>query len=202
MIDPRRSANRFRLAVILTLGAALTLGSFWVLEVMRKSIVDSTPDLPRDEPDYYIEKFNFVRMSQTGEAQYNISGLKLTHNPTDDSHFIELPVIKSFSNKSPPMTSHAKHAIVDRNTRKIHMYNNVHIDRPATATSEHFHLVSEYLLILPDEDVMQTDKPVNITLGASKLLGTGMYTNNATRELKLSANVHATYQPASSAVAR
>jgi lipopolysaccharide export system protein LptC len=35
---------------------------------------------------------------------------------------------------------------------------------------------------------------VEITLGQSKLTGTGMMANNATRELRLTSNVHGTYQ--------
>jgi lipopolysaccharide export system protein LptC len=50
------------------------------------------------------------------------------------------------------------------------------------------------MLLLPDEDVMQTDKPVEILFGQSKLTGTGMFANNATRELRVSSNVHGTYQ--------
>jgi lipopolysaccharide export system protein LptC len=197
-----RFANRFSMAVMLALGTALVLGSFWVLEVMRRASSDSIPDLPRNEPDYYVEKFNFVRMSKTGEAQYNISGKRLTHNPTDDSHAIELPVVNSLSNDRPPMTTNAMRAMIERDNTKVHMYENVHVDRAATATSDHFHLKSEYLLILPDDDVMQTDKPVEITLGTSRLTGTGMIANNATRELRLSSNVHATYQPPAPAVSR
>jgi lipopolysaccharide export system protein LptC len=197
-----RFANRFSMAVMLALATALVLGSFWVLEVMRRSSSDNIPDLPRNEPDYYVEKFSFVRMSKTGEAQYNISGKRLTHNPTDDSHAIELPVVNSLSNERPPMTTNAKRAMIERDNTKVHMYENVHVDRPATATSDHFHLKSDYLLILPDDDVMQTDKPVEITLGTSKLTGTGMMANNATRELRLSSNVHATYQPPASVGSR
>jgi lipopolysaccharide export system protein LptC len=201
-MNSARSASRFRLAVIMALGAMLALGSFWVLEVMRKGVNDSLPDLPRTEPDYYVEKFNFVRMSETGQAQYNISGMRLTHNPVDDTAAIKLPVVNSLSKERPPMTSVAERALVDRDNSKIHMYDNVNIDRPATADTEYFHLKSEYLLILPDDDVMQTDKPVEITLGTSKLTGTGMVANNATRQLRLSSNVHATYQPPPPAAAR
>lgn len=201
MIDTR-SANRFRLAVILALGAMLALGSFWILEVMRRGVTDGVPNLPRSEPDYYVEKFNFVRMSQTGQAQYNISGKKLTHNPTDDSYAIQLPIVNSLSSDRPPMTARAEQAVVDHDYTKVHMHKNVQIDRPATAATEHFHLKSEYLLILPDDDVMQTDAPVEITLGTSRLTGTGMFANNATRELRLSNNVHARYQPPVPATSR
>lgn len=201
-MNSARSAHRFRLAIVMALGAMLALSSFWVLEVMRKGVDDSLPNLPRIEPDYYVEKFNFVRMSGTGQAQYNMSGMRLTHNPVDDTAAIKLPVVNSLSKDRPPMSSVAERAVVDRDNSKIHMYNNVNIDRPATAMTEHFHLKSEYLLILPDDDMMQTDKPVEITLGTSKLTGTGMVANNATGQLRLSSNVHATYQPPPPAAAR
>jgi lipopolysaccharide export system protein LptC len=194
MNDPR-SSNRFRLGVVVAIGAALALGSFWLLEVMRKQIADGIPDQPRKEPDYYVEKFNFVRMSVAGKAQYNVSGKRLEHYPADDTHGIKLPIVNSLSSERPPMTAHAERALVNSDNSKVHMYNNVHVDRPATATNEHFHLKSEYLLILPDDDVVQTDQPVEITLGTSVLTGIGMVANNATRELHLASNVHATYQP-------
>ncbi len=191
-----RPANRFRLVVVLALGAAITLGSFWVLEVMRRGIVDTMPDAPRSEPDFYVENFNYVKMSPSGEAQYSISGKRLIHNPQDDSYEVELPVVHSLSAKRPPMITQSKRALIEDGHSKVHMYDDVEIDRPATAEVEHFRLESEYLLILPDEDVMQSDKPVDMMLGTTKLKGTGMYADNAARELRLLNDVHATYQPA------
>jgi lipopolysaccharide export system protein LptC len=174
---------------------ALALGSFWVLEVLRRSGSDIIPTAPRTEPDFYVEKFSYVKMSKTGEASYHMSGAKLTHNPQDDSYDIQQPVMhKMRDNNQPPMTARADRARVDSDNTKVHMYDNVHIDRPASPTEEPLHIQSEYMLLLPDEDVMQTDKPVQITFGLSQLTGTGMFANNATRELRLSSNVHGTYQ--------
>jgi lipopolysaccharide export system protein LptC len=190
-----RPTNRLRLGVIIALLVTLALGSFWVLEVQRRSISGVLSDLPKDEPDYTVEKFNFVRMAKTGQARYNISGMKLTHFPADDSFEIERPVFNGLAQDQSPMTMRAEKAIVDNAANKIHMYRNVEMDRPKTDTKEHFHLRSEYLLILPDEDIMQTDKPVDITFGVSKLAGTGMFINNATREFRLSSNVRGTFQP-------
>jgi lipopolysaccharide export system protein LptC len=190
-----RSVNRFQLGMVIAIGSAFALGSFWLVEVMRKQIEDSTPDKPRQEPDYFVEKFNFVRMSLAGQAQYNIAGKRLEHNPADDSHAIKLPVINSLSKERPPLTAQAQRGLINSDQSKVHMYDNVHVDRPATASNEHFHLKSEYLLLLPDDDVVKTDKPVEITLGTTVLTGTGMVANNATRQLHLSNNVHATYQP-------
>jgi lipopolysaccharide export system protein LptC len=194
-MTPGRTARRFNLIVMISLCGALALGSFWVLEVMRRSMDTDNPRPPRTEPDYYIDDFAFVRMSPTGEAQYDISGKHLTHYPGDDTNAVVLPLVHSLATDRPAMTATSKRALVDQNNSKIHMYEDVQMDRPATATSDHFHLTSEYLLLLPDDDIVKTDKPVEITLGTSKLLGTGMVANNATRDLQLDSKVHATYQP-------
>lgn len=189
-------ANRVRLGMIIALLTTLALGSFWVLEVLRRSSNDMSSAVPKGEPDYAIEKFSFVRMSKTGHARYNISGLKLTHYPENDSFEIQQPVLHNLADNQAPMTMRAERAIVDNTGNKVHMYRNVQMDRPASGVSESFHMSSEYLLVLPNDDVMQTDKPVDITFGRSRLHGVGMFANNATREFRLSNNVHGTYEAA------
>lgn len=190
------SANRVRLFVVIALLAVLALGSFWVLEVMRRDAESVGSAAPKGEPDYTVEKFSFVRMSQTGQARYNISGARLTHYPDSDSFEIQQPVLHDLSNGQAPLTLHAERAIVEHVNNRIHMYDNVQMDRPASPKNEHFHLESEYLLILPDDDIVQTDKPVAITFDTSHLTGIGMFLNNATREFRLSHNVRGTYRPA------
>jgi lipopolysaccharide export system protein LptC len=189
-----RSTMRFRLMAILTPTIALALGSFWLLEVMRRTAGDFLPSPQRSEPDFYVEKFNYVKISKTGSAQYHISGTRLTHNPEDDSYDITLPVINNLGNVQAPMTIRSERAQVNSDNSQVHLYDNVHMDRPASPTNEPMHAKTEYLLVLPDDDVMRTDKPVELTLGRSKLTGTGMMANNATRELRLTSNVHGTYQ--------
>jgi lipopolysaccharide export system protein LptC len=190
-----RSSDRWRLVMVVTTVIALALVSFWILQVVRKGLNESMPNTPRNEPDYYVEKFKFVRMTNTGQVHYAVSGARLTHNPQDSSFEIKQPVIKSLSDNQPPVTASAERAVAEDNNSKVHLYDNVVLDRPASGTAEHFHFKSDYMLALPDDDVVQTDKPVEMALGTSTLTGTGMYVNNATREFKLSSQVHGIFQP-------
>lgn len=190
----KTSPRRFRLVAILAPMIALALGSFWLLEVMRRDTGETGPEAARTEPDFYVEKFNYVKLAQNGKVQYHFSGDRLTHNPQDDSYDILHPVVVSVGDGPAPMTMRSERAHINSDSSKVHLYENVHLDRPATADSEHLHLKSEYLLLLPDDDVMQTDKPVVITSGQSILTGVGMFANNATREFRLASNVHGTYQ--------
>jgi lipopolysaccharide export system protein LptC len=88
----------------------------------------------------------------------------------------------------------SKRAHVNSDNSEIRMYDNVHIDRPASAQGGHLHITSDYMLLLPDDEIMKTDKAVVITLDLSRLTGIGMFANNATREFSLASNVHGTYQ--------
>ncbi len=191
----KASGNRVRLAVIVGFFSLLALGSFWVLEVMRRGIDVNAPVAPRAEPDYYVEKFVFARMSKTGQPNYNVTGTRLTHLPQNDMYEVQLPVMNSRSNPESPMTMRAERGLIEHASNKIHMYQNVQLDRPASANAEHFHLDTEYLLTLPDEDVMRTDKEVRIKLGESRLNGVGMLFNNATRQFQLSHQVRGFYPP-------
>ncbi|HVL77227.1 MAG TPA: LPS export ABC transporter periplasmic protein LptC [Noviherbaspirillum sp.] len=190
-----RHQSRFRLVAILAPVIALALASFWVVEVMRRGADDFIDRGQRAEPDFYVEQFNFVRMSRTGDAQYHVAGTRLTHNPLDDSYDVQEPVVRALRGGEEPMTVRAERAWINSDTSEIHLHENVHMDRPASGSQERLQLHSQHMIVFPDDDVMQTDKPVKITRGKSTLFGTGMYANNATREFKLHSRVHGTYQP-------
>jgi lipopolysaccharide export system protein LptC len=189
------STRLFRLVMILAPLVVLALGSFWLLEVTRRATSDYVPNRTRTEPDFYVEQFNYVKIAQDGKAQYHFSGAKLTHNPQDDSYDITKPVVSSVGKSAPPMTIRSETAHVNSDNSEVHMYRDVELDRPGAQDVEPMHAKSEYLLVLPDDDVMKTDKPVEITLGRSVLTGVGMLANNATREFRLMSKVHGTYQP-------
>jgi len=189
------SSSRFRLVAILAPLIAIALSSFWVVEVMRRSGGDFTEQPARTEPDFYVEKFNYVKMSRAGQAQYHLSGSRLTHDPVDDSYDIVDPVLRSVRAAGEPTTVTARRAWVNSDSSEIRLFDDVHIDRPATPDRERLQLHTEYLVVLPDDDVMKSDKPVRITKGKSVLNGTGMFANNATGEFRLHSKVHGTYQP-------
>ena len=55
MSSGERASQRIRLGIIVAVLTALALGSFWVLEIMRRDLNNSLAALPRSKPDYYLE---------------------------------------------------------------------------------------------------------------------------------------------------
>lgn len=191
----RDNRRHLRSAVMVVLLAVLALGSFWLFELVRRDDSDQGAKVQRTEPDFYLENFSYVKISRTtGRTSYHFSGAKLVHNPQDDSYDITAPVVTNRAEGKPTTVLRGDRGTANSDYSEVNLYDNVRMDRAASADSQEMRLRSSHLLILPDEDVVQTDVPVEITVGTSVLNGKGMWANNATRELRLASSVHGTYQ--------
>lgn len=190
----KRTAHRWRLLTVMLLGVFCAFGSFWLLQAMRQD-EDTQAAARHNDPDYIVENFSFVRMSETGQPSYVVSGAKLTHRPVDDASEIEKPVVQSMTTERARMTMHADRALVQHQQNQIDLVGNVDVVRPATAKSEPMRVRTEAMTVLPDEEVIKTDKPVEMQLGAATVRGTGMVANNATQTLRLASRGQIIYPP-------
>lgn len=194
------NAHRWRLSLTLLVFVFLAFATFWLVEVMNQSGQQLQADSHREEPDYIIDRFSFVRMNQAGQPSYIISGDRLTHRPIDDSSEIDRPVVRSLGAEHPPMLMHSERARVDQNNSRVHMTGKVDIERSASASSQAMTLKSEALTVYPDDDRMETDQPLVMTLGTATASGTGMQANNATRQVHLQGRGQINYPPRGAAM--
>jgi lipopolysaccharide export system protein LptC len=191
----QRTAHRYRLSIGMILALFGALGTFWLVELMNRAGEELQAGIKINEPDYIVERFSFVRMTKTGQPSYIISGDKLTHRPIDDSSDIAKPVVRSLSGDNPPMDIHAERARVDQDNTRVTLIDNVRIDRAASATSNDMHLTTQALTIFPEEDRMETNKPVRLAMGNATVTGTGMKANNATRQVQMTGRGTIVYPP-------
>ena len=190
----KRTAHRWRLLALMLSAVFCAFGSFWLVQVMQGE--DNTPGgSAGNEPDYIIDNFSWVRMSETGKPRYVISGERLTHHPVDNTALVDKPVVQSLTVEHPPMTMTAEHALVSQNQNQIDLTGNVDIKRPAGAKSEPLRIRTEALTVLPDEDIVKTDKAIEMQLGASSVTGVGMVANNATQQVHLGGRGQIIYPP-------
>src|SRR5690606_41741007 len=105
-----RPGDAIRVIALLVITGALALGSLWLVEVMQRKTEDSLPRAVRTDPDFYVQHFNFVRMAQTGEPRYNLTGADLKHYPGDDSYLVQTPGMHSYGKDMPPMVSTSRFA--------------------------------------------------------------------------------------------
>lgn len=191
----RNKALRVRLTVIILLGAVAALGSFWVLEVMRKQDAANAPRPKRSESDYEVEKFTFVRTGPDGQANYLLSGEKLLHHPLDNSVDITAPIAKNINPTRAPVTIRADTARLLDDNQHVQLNGNVRITRPPLDQAQAMQINAPSLLIMTENDTMQSDDAVEILLGQTRLSGIGLFANNATGQFQLAQKVHGILPP-------
>lgn len=191
----KRVAHRWRLGLALGLGGVLALGSFYLLQLMNVADMDLQAQAHRNEPDYIVEKFSFVRMTPEGKPRYIIAGAKMTHRPSDDTAVIEQPYVQNLSDDKPPMTMRANQAHLDNATGIVNLLGGVHIERPEAPGAVRLTLDTPSLRLNTDEEEMETDQPVEIIMGTGKLTGVGMRANNATEQVRVFKNVRLVQEP-------
>ena len=190
----KRTAHRWPLIGLMLGATFLALGSFWLVQVMQdRDEVAASPKT--SEPDYIVDNFSYVRMSPTGQPRYVISGLRLAHRPDVDVSDIDQPIMRSMTPDRPHMTVTAATGHVLHEKNQVDMVGNVEVRRPASATTQSLNVRSEALTALPDDEIVKTDQPVEILLGASRLKGVGMVANNATQKLHVASRGQIVSQP-------
>jgi len=199
-MKPQMTIDRFRIWLAVILLGVITMGTIWIMEVIRRHADDEqNRTSARSAPDYFVEKFNFIRLSNNGKANYHITGDSLVHLPRTDNIEIKHPQINSFDQERPPLHLRAELAVVSQKSSlttprrehdEVHLHHNVIMDRPEGLSSQSVHVESDYLLLLPDDDIVKTDKPVSITTGKLHSTATGMIANNSTQGLELLSKVY------------
>ncbi|MGZ8289476.1 MAG: LPS export ABC transporter periplasmic protein LptC [Telluria sp.] len=190
----KRTAHRWRLLVIMMIATFVAFGSFWLSQVMERE-PGLGSDAFKNEPDYIVERFSFVRMTPDGKPRYIVSGDKLTHRPVDDSAEIEKPFLQSVGAGHPPTVIRAKLARVDHGNTQVHLTGDVDIERKATPDSRPVRMRTQALTVYPDEDQMKTSQPVEIVSDGSTMTGVGMFVDNASRQVHVNSRVRIVHPP-------
>jgi lipopolysaccharide export system protein LptC len=191
----KRTAHRWKLLTVMMIAVFCAFGSFWLLQAFDSDDTNGRLGGPATEPDYIVENFSFVRMTEGGQPSYLVSGKRLTHIPEGDVSTVVQPVLRGVEPGRPPMTVTADSARIYHQEHRVDMLGNVDLQRPRTATSEALRVRTQALSALPDEEILKTDQPIEMQLGASSVRGTGMVANNATQKLHIASRGQIVYPP-------
>lgn len=190
----KRTAHRWRLLALMLTAVFFAFGSFWLLQAIQAEDPTRAGN-NLNEPDYIVENFSFVRMTENGVPRYVMSGERLAHHPDNDVSEVTKPVVESIAPGRPRMTMHAERGQVYHRENRVELMDNVDIARPATPNSEALRARTEALTVLADDEIVKTSRPVRMTLGASSVDAVGLVAENPTQKLHLGGRGTIVYPP-------
>jgi lipopolysaccharide export system protein LptC len=185
----QRFYDRTAAAVSLALLAALAGFSYYLAELSEQYPKTTGDRKLVHEPDYFVEHFVLTRVNAAGDPVYRVSADRMLHYPDDDSTEFLRPVLVSLDPKKPLVTLRADRGEASRRGEQTHLRDNVVLTRAASGDQPEMTLTTDHLLLLTEEDIARTDRPVRIEYGRSSLTGVGMEFNNATRVLTVRSKV-------------
>ena len=157
----------------------------------------------RKEPDYFIERFNYIKISNNGKANYHVSGKRLQHLPVSEQIEIFEPLIHSYAATREPVVIRADRALVEqkspedfseRQEDKVFLHGRVEVTQAVESHPDFMQLTTNYLLLLPDADTVTTDQQVDILTPRMHISAVGMEANQTTQQVELHSKVRAQIQ--------
>jgi len=185
-----RLSNLFPL-VLMALLAALT---YWLDQAVQTPSVASNA-LLRHDPDYIAEQLLATRMDTQGRIKSTLRSERLVHYPDDDTTEIKAPRFISYA-KNTPVTITSRTGLVSSNGEHLYFRDDVRVVRAPYGDRSEMVINTDYLHVLPDDNIAKTDRPVTITDAAMVVNAVGMEMNSETRILLLNMQVKGTYYDA------
>ena len=161
-----------RLMPLLLMGG-LTLLTFWLVQINTPSPINVIERPRLHEPDYTLKNGALSYLNEQGQTKYRILGKELIHYDDDASIDIVQPRMRSFQLNKAPITVRAKRGHIDGDLSVLDLYDNVEIYRPPQSASEtqkassYMLAKSSYFQVLINDDIIKTDKPVELEQGLS-----------------------------------
>jgi lipopolysaccharide export system protein LptC len=175
--------------VALALLVGLTL---WLNQLVQPQVARADGS-KRHDPDLIVDSFNAKKLGEDGRVLYTLVAKKMVHYPDDDSAHLESVTLEAFEPQQPRMTLTADRGRLEQKGERVWVEGNVVITRDADAKNESARLMTDKMLVLPDDGIARTSSEVTMESASMHAVSQGLELDNKARTLKLG-RVQATYR--------
>jgi len=180
--------------VLLPLLGLLSM-TYW-LNIQTRPEPDQTHVAARHSIDALMENFSATKMDAQGLPHFIVSAKQLHHYADDDSTTLEEPVLTTFFNEGGVIRTTAKQGKITSKGDEVFLNDHVEMLRDASAQQDKLTLKTEYLHMLPEQYLINTDHPVTLTTANATINAIGLEMNYKVRTFKLLSHVKSVYVPA------
>lgn len=172
----------------------LALMTAWINHVVQppKPKLDGSS---RHDPDYIMSDFVTTQTDINGSLRYILAAAEMKHFPDNDTTDLQRPRYTQFAANKPYTQVESLHGYVSSDGSQVQLVNNVKITRQAFAGKGEMTVDTDYLNILPNEDIVRTESPVVIRQAPKTIIhATGMVYEKKINTVTLLHKVRAHYE--------
>jgi len=180
---------------LLLLPFLLLLGITYWLDQQAQPNSTATILKLRHDPDAIVDNFSATRLNEQGTPHFIMVSKRMLHYPDDDSSTVEMPQITSLSPSSPALHASAKQGIITAKGDEVFLSGDVSVIRESGEDQDKLELQTEYLHVLPDKELLKTDRAVTVKDAYNSVNAIGLEMDNRARTIKLLSQVRSVYVP-------
>src|SRR5689334_23044858 len=173
--------------------AALAGLTWWLDQVVQPMAPTKDPG-SRNDPDFVVDNFQATRTNLDGSQRYSVIADRMVHYAGDNSAVLAQPRLTHFDPEKGPVSIRANEGTMENNGENAYFTGDVQVKRAAYGKNAEMALYTTYLHVIPDQDLVKTDRDVTLVSGNSTLKSVGLEFNNKTRELRLLSNVKGQFE--------
>lgn len=171
----------------------LLAAAYW-LNLQVQPLPAKSDGSKRHDPDFIVDKVSATTLDEQGAPHFLMSAQQIVHYPDDDSTHVVEPRLTSLSANQPSIYTSARTGEISSGGDEVILRGGVRLVRAATATQSEMVFATDYLRVLPDRDLADTNRPVSVTDAHNIIHAVGMRFDNKTRTVQLLAQVNSQHE--------
>lgn len=180
--------DRWKIILALVIIAGFTA---WLLNYLIDDEV-SLSDLPRHDPDYYMNNFSALNMEENGKAKNRLFAEYMAHYPDDDTIELINPRLEIFRENKLPVHVVAEKGWVTTDNEVILLSGNVKLWQDNIEGERELEVTSSDVKILTEQQYAETEKYTTFTSPKLSANAVGVRAYFHENKLELLNNVQST----------
>jgi len=168
----------------------LLLLTLWLDNALQRPNLQQGNDM-QQEVDYIIENLDGIQANHEFERNRFFSANRLIHYPAEDITQLERVRFTSIEPDKPLLRVTSNQAELTKDGNDIFLTGDVSIIRGEDLDKDKVTMLTDFLHLIPDTDIAQTDRPVTVIRMNSVLNAIGLFMNNRTGEILMQSRVKA-----------
>lgn len=178
--------------------ASLAALTFW-LDAQIQPPDDAKKGDQRHDPDVFMTNFKAMSFDDGGQVRQALTARRAQHHPDDDTVDFTSPSLVVTDKERPKLTISSDAGTLSGDRQTVLFRGNVEAIREVrTGASDRLgtvKLTTDFLRVIPDKGIADTDRPVTIEDPHGIIHGTGVTLDNQSRTMKIKSDVRGTFQP-------
>jgi len=149
----------------------------------------------RHDPDVIVGNLHATTMDMQGVPRFFMDAKQLRHFPDHDTTELDMPYLTLRNAERPDVIMVARRGELSSKGDEMIMRDDVRVNREASGGLSALALRTEYLRVLPNLDLADTDQAVTILNNSNTVHAIGLEMDNNVHTLKLLSHVRSEHLP-------